>query len=221
MYIPGATSGVASYSSSIKDVKTSSTKAAKTTPNLEEALSQEELAAAKQKQDTVQFTGEKTTVKNTYSKKQLSKDQVSQLNNDAQVRADNMTKMIQSMVVKQGQKSNLRLFGMDLNVSAQQSASAAKSLEPGGEYSIDAVAGRIMDMAKALSGGDASKIDKLQTAVMKGFKAAGVEMGGKLPDISNQTYNEVMKRFDDWKNESNSSSTNPSKNVAAYAAAAE
>ena len=64
----------------------------------------------------------------------------------------------------------------------------------------------IMDMAKALSGGDASKIEELRKAVEKGFKAAGVELGGKLPSISQNTYTEVMKRFDDWANESKKTS---------------
>ena len=64
-----------------------------------------------------------------------------------------------------------------------------------------------MDMAKALSGGDPSKIETLRKAVEKGFKAAGVELGGKLPSISQQTYTEVMKRFDDWANESSGATT--------------
>lgn len=81
---------------------------------------------------------------------------------------------------------------------------AAASIAPGGEYSVDAVATRIFDMAKSLSGGDSSKISLLRDAVKKGFEAAGAELGGKLPSISTETYNEVMKRFDDWENEGTS-----------------
>ena len=92
-------------------------------------------------------------------------------------------------------------FGMDLYVTPEQSRQAAESIAEGGEYSVDAVAGRIMDMAKALSGGDPSKIDTLRTAVQKGFQAAGVELGGELPSICGQTYDEVMKRFDEWEQE--------------------
>ena len=64
------------------------------------------------------------------------------------------------------------------------------------------MATRLMDMAKALSGGDPSKIEELRTAVQKGFKAAGVDLGGKLPGICNDTYDEVMRRFDEWAKES-------------------
>lgn len=119
-----------------------------------------------------------------------------------QQRTESFTRMLQSMVVKQGQKSNLTLFGMDLFVTPEDSAKAAASIADGGEYSVDAVATRIMDMAKALSGGDSANIEKLRKAVQKGFEAAGVEFGGELPEISNNTYDEVMKRFDDWANES-------------------
>ena len=75
---------------------------------------------------------------------------------------------------------------------------AAAAIAPGGEYSVDAVAGRILDMAKALAGGDESKIAELRQAVEKGFEAAGVELGGELPGICQDTYNQVMKGFDEW-----------------------
>lgn len=219
MNIPGLTNGVSSYATNVKDTKTSKTAAAAAAASAEKETAVKEEASSNKKQDTIDFSGKNNATQNTYKKNQLNSQQVQQLMSDAEARANNMTKMIQSMIVKQGQKSNLRLFGMDLFVTPEQSAQAAKSLEPGGEHSVDAVAGRIMDMAKALSGGDPSKIDKLQNAVIKGFKAAGVELGGKLPDISNQTYNEVMKRFDDWKNEANKSTTDPTTNTAAYQAA--
>jgi len=59
-----------------------------------------------------------------------------------------------------------------------------------------------MDMAKALSNGDDSKIGLLRDAVKNGFDAAGYEFDSKngLPDICNKTYDEIMKRFDEWEN---------------------
>ena len=152
------------------------------------------------RQDTFVQSGENKSV--TYSKK-LTDTQVQQLKDEQAQRMESFVRMLQSMVVKQGQQSNLTLFGMDLYVTPEQSRQAAASIAQGGEYSVDAVAGRIMDMAKALSGGDPSKIDTLREAVQKGFKAAGMELGGQLPSICGQTYDEVMKRFDAWEQESN------------------
>lgn len=107
------------------------------------------------------------------------------------------------MIAKQGEKSNLSLFGKKLNVRVEDSEKAAQAIADGGEYSIDAVATRIMDMAKALSGGDKSKLSLLRDAVIKGFEAAGMELNGGagLPEISYKTYDEIMKHFDEWEKE--------------------
>ena len=59
-----------------------------------------------------------------------------------------------------------------------------------------------MNMAKALSGGNSSNIGELKEGFLKGFKEAEKAWGGKLPEISQKTYDEVLKRFDEWENES-------------------
>lgn len=116
-------------------------------------------------------------------------------------RISDFKETIKKMIAKQGETVNLKLMGQDLHVTVEDSQKASESISEGGEYSVDAVAGRIMDMAKALSGGDKSKIGMLRDAVKEGFKAAGKELGTELPDICNKTYDEIMKRFDEWEKE--------------------
>lgn len=129
--------------------------------------------------------------------------EINKLIDDNTKRINDFKETIRKMIVKQGEESNLTLFGKKLFVTAEDSESAVKAISDGGEYSVDAVATRIMDMAKALSNGDKSKIAVLKDAVIKGFEAAGLEFnnGGGLPDICNKTYDEIMKRFDLWENE--------------------
>ena len=129
--------------------------------------------------------------------------EINRLIADNEKRINDFKEMILRMIVKQGEKSNLTLMGEDLYVSVEDSQKAAEAIAEGGEYSVDSVATRIMDMAKSLSGGDKSKISLLKDAVKKGFEAAGMEFNGGmgLPDICNQTYDEIMKRFDEWENE--------------------
>jgi hypothetical protein len=129
--------------------------------------------------------------------------EINKLISDNEKRINEFKETIRRMIVKQGEKSNLTLFGKKLNVSIEDSQKAAKSIADGGEYSIDAVATRIIDMAKALSGGDKSKIGLLRDAVKKGFEEAGLEFndGEGLPDICNKTYDEIMNRFDEWEKE--------------------
>lgn len=129
--------------------------------------------------------------------------EVNKLIADNEKRINDFKEMIRKMIAKQGEKSNLTLFGKNLNVTVEDSQKAAEAIAEGGEYSVDAVATRIMDMAKSFAGGDKSKISLLRDAVKKGFEAAGLEFNGGegLPDICNQTYDEIMKRFDEWENE--------------------
>lgn len=148
------------------------------------------------------FVKSSTASAGTYTRNKLTSTQADMLRKSEEQRMSAFQQMLRSMIAKQGEKSNLSIFGLDLNVSQAQSDAAAASLQEGGEWSVDAVATRLMDMAKALAGGDATKIEELRTAVQKGFKAAGMDLGGKLPGICNDTYDEVMRRFDDWAKES-------------------
>lgn len=105
---------------------------------------------------------------------------------------------IKSLVTKQGETSNLKLFGKDLYVSPEHSKEAAASVADGGEYSAKSVANRIFDMAKCFAGDNPEKIKQMRGAVEEGFKQAGIEFGREMPQITRDTYNEIMRRFDEW-----------------------
>ncbi len=89
-------------------------------------------------------------------------------------------------------------FLSKLNVDAMTADQASAAIADDGEWGVNAVATRIMDMAIALSGGDTEKAATLKTAMLKGFDEAGVAFGGKLPDISQRTKDELLTRFDYW-----------------------
>ena len=73
--------------------------------------------AAVQNRDTFVQTGAEKPV--TYSRK-LTDAQVQQLKDEQAQRMESFIQMLQSMVVKQGQRSNLTLFGMDLYVTPER-----------------------------------------------------------------------------------------------------
>lgn len=88
---------------------------------------------------------------------------------------------------------------------------AAKAIAPGGDWSVDAVSSRIFDLATAIAGNDPEKLSQMRAAVEEGFRQAGLTWKdatgqSKLPDISNQTYNDIMSRFDKRANELNGTS---------------
>lgn len=134
--------------------------------------------------------------------KKLSADQVREYKTQAMESYSNMVaQMFNGQVDNAGQGSKnfmARLQTMLKSGTAQKPTGAA-SIANDPQWGIDAVATRIVDMAVSLSGGDSSKADTLRAAVEKGFKAAGASLGGKLPTVSQDTYTEVMKRFDYWK----------------------
>lgn len=63
-------------------------------------------------------------------------------------------------------------------------------------WSAEAVSDRIVEMARSLSGGDQSKADVLRQSILKGFEEAK-SLLGKLPEISQNTYELTLKKFDE------------------------
>lgn len=109
-----------------------------------------------------------------------------------------------------GTKIDAALFGMP--EVATNPEDAAKAIAPGGAWSVDAVSTRIFDLATAIAGNDPEKLSQMRAAVEEGFKQAGMvwkETTGQdnMPEISKQTYNEIMSRFDKRANELNGTST--------------
>jgi hypothetical protein len=92
---------------------------------------------------------------------------------------------------------------VELNPTQEDIDNAKAAVDEGGEYSVDNVATRIMDMAKALSQGDESRFSLLKGAVEEGFKYVTDLYGDKTPEITKKTYEEVMARFDNWEREIN------------------
>lgn len=95
---------------------------------------------------------------------------------------------------------------------------AAKAVGEGGDWSVDAVATRIFDLATAIAGDDAEKLATMRSAIEEGFKQAGATWTNAtglqdMPEITKQTYNEIMSRFDQRTNELNGTVTTNTNNA--------
>ncbi|MGE5342434.1 MAG: DUF5610 domain-containing protein [Candidatus Omnitrophota bacterium] len=97
----------------------------------------------------------------------------------------------------------------DIKVDETARAEAEKMIGPGGELSPEKVSDRIVDFAKAISGGDKSKIDVIRKAIDQGFAEARHMLGGELPDISNKTYDLIQDKLNKWVNEDESQTQTP------------
>lgn len=96
-------------------------------------------------------------------------------------------------------------YTCELPALATDPEEAQAAISEGGAYSVDAVATRIMDLATALAGDDEAMLAKMRSAVEKGFGMARstfskVTGDDKLPQVCQDTYKEVMNRFDKLQN---------------------
>ena len=155
--------------------------------------------------------------KTTFSAKaatyQPNTELINKLKADAEQRTAQLKSLVEKLMLGQGNAigtaddiwSFLRTgnFTVDAATKAQAQADIAED----GYWGVEQTSDRILDFAKALSGGDPSKIEEMRDAFEKGFKQAEKTWGGKLPDISKRTYEATMKKFDDWANEGKTTET--------------
>ena len=85
-------------------------------------------------------------------------------------------------------------------VTPEVKQAAQDSIGKDGYWGVDQTSERILSFAKALSGNDPQKADLMLDAFKKGYEKAMGVWGKDLPDISKQTYDAVLEKFDKWKN---------------------
>jgi hypothetical protein len=87
-------------------------------------------------------------------------------------------------------------------VSKATQSKAQEMIGDDGYYGVKKTTDRIMEFARALAGSGASEkdIESLRRGVQAGFDSVAKMFGGfdKLPDVSKNTYDSVMKEFDSW-----------------------
>jgi hypothetical protein len=138
-------------------------------------------------------TYNKPTVKN------MDINEINRLWKESNKSYESLRKLVEKLISKQGKKLGDLLEGKDvLLIDDETRAAATSAISEDGEWGVKAVSERIVAFAKAVSGDDKSKIGQLKEAIIQGFKEAEKAFGGKLPDICQDTYDEVMKQLDEW-----------------------
>ena len=185
--------------------------------------------AAKQAQQVPKQTAEDFSVEDTGAKetKGLSSEQVNALKEDLATQEQTMLNVMIQALTESNEKLQswfdegvgiLNFDGVQIDASrfalpevATNAEDAAKAIAPGGDWSVEAVSSRIFDLASAIAGNDPERLSQMRAAVEKGFEQAGLTWKdstgqSKLPEISTQTYNEIMSRFDARTEELNATS---------------
>lgn len=132
---------------------------------------------------------------------------IQKLKADADNRTAQLRGIVEQMMRQQGTKIGQAdsiwsfLASGDYTVTPEVKAQAQKDIAEDGYWGVEQTSDRIVEFAKALSGGDPAKADEMLEAFKKGFQQATGAWGRDLPDISNRTYDAVVKKMDAWKNE--------------------
>ncbi|MGN0484396.1 MAG: hypothetical protein ACI4HI_12680 [Lachnospiraceae bacterium] len=154
-------------------------------------------------------TGTSTDKKVTYdvsSKERTHAAIVAQMKADTQARTKQLQDIVSQMMQKQGAAigtaDDIWSFLASGNYTVTEAAKiqAQKDIAEDGYWGVEQTSERIVSFAKALTGDDSSKADEMLEAFKKGFKEATKSWGKDLPDISQRTYDAVIKKFDAWKN---------------------
>lgn len=127
---------------------------------------------------------------------------IDQLKADADARYNQLRDIVSQLITKQGTAfgNATDIWGFlregNYTVDAETKAQAQADIAEDGYWGVEATSDRIIDFANALTGGDPSKIEKMRDAFKKGYEQAEKTWGGKLPEISQKTYDAVMSKFD-------------------------
>lgn len=148
-------------------------------------------------------------------------DLVNKLKADAEQRTASFRKMVETMLLKQGKvfqnaDDMWKLLAKgDFTVDKATAEAAQAEIAEDGYWGVEQTSDRILSFAEALSGGDPEKMQEMREAFIKGFKQATSAWGKDLPDISQKTYDAVMKKFDDYGKEEDKVTENPAGSEAA------
>lgn len=129
---------------------------------------------------------------------------VEKLKADVEQRTSQFRQLVESMLSEQGKaffKSDdiwKLLAKGDFTVDKATADAAAAEIAEDGYWGVEQTSERILSFAEALTGGDPTQMEKMRDAFIKGYKQATKAWGQRLPDISKQTYDAVMKKFDSY-----------------------
>ena len=141
---------------------------------------------------------------------------ISKLKADQQSRLESMQSLVEKLLNKQKGTFDLAslmkkddVSGLNLSATFEEAAknadpetikAAQESISEDGYWGVNKTSDRLVSMAIALSGGDASKADEMMAAIQKGYDRATSAWGKDLPDICKDTLEATKQKMDDWKN---------------------
>jgi len=156
-----------------------------------------------------------TTGTRTYSRDTVT---LNDINAQVETKLSSLRLAVENLVAMQGVKSGesqglsydqimqkydgkLKEFYQNLQVDDDTRLKAQQEISADGFWGVKQMSERTIEFAKAISGGDPSKIELLRKSIVEGYQAAEKAWGGELPEISKQTQEATLKGLDEWARE--------------------
>ena len=119
--------------------------------------------------------------------------------NQAELKAKNMLILFDQNFNRQANLSRMLTTRDPFTPINQMTQEEARQLvSSDGYFGVEKMSERLFDLAVSLSGGDYEEMKVMKESIIKGFDNAARQWGGDLPDISNNTFDAIMNKFDKW-----------------------
>ncbi len=187
-----------SQTTSYDSVKAASTTTDNSKKASENTSTAEQAGVVYEPSNAKESTDAKETVKD-YSK--IVKQMRGELNTKNQQLQNLVDQLLSKQATKYTKLSQLFTDIKEGKISVDPAivSQAQKDVADDGYWGVEQTSDRLVSMAKALSGGDASKADKMIAAVKKGFEQATKAWGDELPDICQRTLDAATKKLENWR----------------------
>jgi hypothetical protein len=158
----------------------------------------------KSEKDEKAVVYEKGDVEEKVGQYKIDQEKIDKIKGEFNQNVNAFREMVREMFEKQGinvEELIKRLEDgevIELEIDQEVIDKAKENVSEDGYFGVEKTAKRILDFAKAISGGNPEKIQLLKDAFIEGFEEAKEIFGGELPEISEKTYEKVMEGFNEW-----------------------
>lgn len=192
MNVNGVTGSAAAYSVYSSSPKTDAEK------------SKENASSASSATEGVIYEPSNQTAASTKKTYTPNTELVNKLKADAEERTSQLKSLVEKLMLGQGNAIGTAddiwsfLRTGNFTVDAETKAQAQADIAEDGYWGVEQTSDRILDFAKALSGGDPTKAESLMNAFKEGYEKATKTWGGELPELCQRTYDATIQKFNDW-----------------------
>ena len=106
--------------------------------------------------------------------------------------------LVLNIFKEQGLEYKIETTTSEVDLETITPEQAGELVAEDGYFGVEKTAERIFNFAVGVAGGDPTRLDAIKEGINNGFQEALEAFGGKLPDISYDTFDAVINKLDEW-----------------------